>query len=521
MASVADGSRGAEGLAVGRDRGTALVEARGICKRFGDVQANSGVDLALRAGEIHAILGENGAGKSVLAKTLYGIHTPDAGTVLVDGAEVCIDTPARARELGIGLLFQEFRLVPALSVLQNVALALPGSGVRLRRAEVAARIAAASRRYGMTLDPSARVRDLSVGQRQQVEIIKLLLSGARIMLMDEPTSVLAPQEVDALGSSLRELRDEGYAIALITHRLADVRALADRVTVLRGGVVRATFDDVDATADEALIDAVIGRELPVPRARRAPPDTRRLALRAGEIEVDDDRGRPVLRGVSLTVAAGEVVGVAGISGSGQRELAEAVLGLRRIRAGAIEILGHDIVAGGARSALEAGAVGISEDPLETDVVPGFTIAKHLALSRLDAPRRGMGYDWQALERQVARLPEASALALAAGSRAVTELSGGNVQRTMLVRALAGDPRLIVAEYPTRGLDIATAVVAQELLLERAARGAGVLLISEELDELFLLSDRIVVLHAGRVVACLAPAATTRQAVGSLMLGNAV
>jgi general nucleoside transport system ATP-binding protein len=515
-----DEERGADPSVPARPERPIVLEARSLSKRFGEVQANDRVDLALRAGEVHAILGENGAGKSVLAKTLYGIHTPDEGTILVDGREAHIDSPATARELGIGLVFQDFRLVGALTVLQNVALALPGRGLTLRRKDVAKQIESVGERYGIRVHPWRRIRTLSMGERQQVEIIKLRLSGARIMLLDEPTSLLAPQEVDALGSVLRELRDEGLAIALITHRLADVRAMADRVTVLRGGVVTAEGED-KATTDAQLIEAVVGRRLPQVRRRKLEIDGGRpAALKATEIDVEGERGRLALRGVSFTVARGEIVGVAGVSGSGQRELAEAALGLRKISTGRLEVLGHDITRGGPARVLEAGAAGISEGPFDTDVVPGLSVTKFMALSRLEVPKRGLGYDWKAFEREVAQLPEASALRLAAGNRQVTTLSGGNLQRLVVVRALAGEPGLVVAAYPTRGLDLATAVATQQLILTRAEAGAGILLMSEDLDELFLLSDRILVLHAGHVVASLAPDATTPHEVGSLMLGRA-
>jgi general nucleoside transport system ATP-binding protein len=497
------------------------VETRGLSKRFGAIQANDGIDLTLRSGEIHAILGENGAGKSVLAKTLYGVIVPDEGTILREGQEIAIDSPAKARTAGIGLVFQDFRLIAALSVLENILLSLPTHGMRLRRRAVTAQVGAAAERHGLKIRPGARIRDLSMGERQQVEILKLLLSGARVMILDEPTSLLAPQEVEALGRVLRQLRDEGLAIALITHKLVDVRTLCDRVTVLRGGVVQLCGVDPAGLDDAKLVEAVVGRHLPQVRTRpRQPSPNETPALNAVEMDVEGERGRLALSGVSLTVARGEIVGVAGVSGSGQRELADVALGLRRIRAGALTVLGHDLSDAKPAKVMAAGAAGVSEDPLATDVVRGLTVTEHMALSRLEVRRKGLSYDWRALERQIDELPEAHILKIAEGARQLSTLSGGNVQRVMLCRAFARDPGFLVAAYPTRGLDLANVMAAQDVLIRHARRGAGVLLMSEDLDELFLLSDRIVVLHAGRVVASVDPDATERRDVGSLMLGLA-
>ena len=497
----------------------ALLDVRGLTKRFGEITALFDVDLVVLAGEVHAVVGENGAGKSTLLKLVYGVYEPDEGRVRVGGVALRSATPAAAREHGIGMVFQDLRLVPALTVAENIALAMP-DGLLLDRRGLVKRITAASDEHGLAVDPRAVVRHLSIGERQRVEILKVLMTGARLVILDEPTSVLAPQEVESLFGVVRHLRDRGLGVVIVTHKLAEVRAIADRMTVLRGGRVVLSGATPGEHSDEELVTAMVGRHVPgLSAARPAVPDAPPVLELRG-VRVQADRGHEALRGIDLQVRPGEVLGVAGVAGSGQKELAEVALGLRAPTHGTVHVAG---VTGGRPSAaavLGAGTAAVPEDPVADSVIGRMTVLEHMALDGGPVPRRGAGVDWETVRRRSLELDSRVGLQMSPLHRRLADLSGGNIQRVLLTRELGREVELVVASYPSRGLDIANTRRTQENVLGQRARGAAVLLVSEDIDELLALSDRVLVLHEGEVAGVVDAAATDRMEIGRLMVGGA-
>jgi simple sugar transport system ATP-binding protein len=495
--------------------------ARHITKRFpGGVIANEAVDLDVAPGEIHALLGENGAGKSTLSNCFTGLYRPDEGTLALHGEPVEFHSPRDAIEAGIGMVHQHFRLVEAFTVAENVVL---GEHGRIRRAAAEARVAELGERYGLDVDPAARVWQLSVGQQQRVEIIKALSREAKLLILDEPTAVLTPQEAESLFEVLRRMAAEGRSVIFISHKLDEVRAVADRVTVLRAGRSEGTHE-VAGTSSRELARLMVGRDVelgtaPVERAEGPGAD---VVLRIDGVRADGDRGEVALDGVSLTVRAGEVVGVCGVSGNGQRELAEVIAGMRARTAGTVEIAGTELDGADPRRAQEAGLAHVPEDRLHTGLSPSLSIEDNLALTAHRRPplSRGPFLRRARIRSRAVDLIERYDIRAPGPTTPTRVLSGGNVQKVLLARELSSDPKVLVAASPTRGLDVGAIEAVRTLLAGAADRGVGILLLSEDLDEILSLSDRVAVIYEGAILAVVDRADADVEELGLLMGGDA-
>ena len=495
------------------------VELSGITKRFPGVVANDNVNLRVAEGEIHAVVGENGAGKSTLMKILYGMQSPDEGRMLVGGTEVDFSSPSEAIEHGIGMVHQHFMLADNLTVLENVVLgAEPRRRGLIDRKAARRDLDALGASYGLDLHPDDLVETLEVGERQRVEIIKVLYRGARVLILDEPTAVLVPQEVEELFRNLRELKARGHTIIFIDHKLEEVLAIADTITVLRHGRTVANVDPADVTAHE-LAELMVGSELPTPSTEPRVADDH-VTLSVRDLSVMDESDRPALDHVALDVHRGEIVGVAGVEGNGQGDLIEAILGLRQTSGGQVLLDGEDIGSWPVRRRREAGIGYVPEDRHRSGLLLDAPLWENAMLGHQTMPpyARGPFLNRSGARSATTRIVDDFDVRTPGIDTSARALSGGNQQKLVIGREMAASPRLLVAAHPTRGIDVGAQAAVWENLRAARREGLAVLLVSADLEELIGLADRLVVMLRGRVVAELDPATTTPRILGGYMTG---
>ncbi|MBA3552251.1 MAG: ABC transporter ATP-binding protein [Actinobacteria bacterium] len=497
------------------------LQLKGVTKRFPGLVANDSVDLTVAEGEIHALLGENGAGKTTLMNIVYGLYRADGGEILLDGSPVHFGSPRHAIGAGLGMVHQHFMLVPVFTVTENVMLGIESTrrfGF-LDRREAAQRVREISQRYGLEVPPDAVVEELPVGVQQRVEILKALYREAQILILDEPTAVLTPQETEDLFEVMRSLQEAGKSIIFITHKLKEVLAIADRITVMsRGRVVGTTTPG--ETSEEELAAMMVGRAVRL-RVDKAPADTRGPVLEVLDVVVLDDRGQVAVDGVSLTVQAGEIVCVAGVQGNGQTELVEAVTGLRPIASGSIRLLGRDVTGASPRGFLRAGVGHVPEDRQRDGLVLDFSIADNLVLNTHgSAPfARWIVRDDEAIRAAAQERVAAFDIRTLSVEQPVATLSGGNQQKVIIGREFSRPIRLLVASQPTRGLDVGSIEYIHERLVEKRDQGAAVLIVSVELDEVLALADRIAVMYRGKILNILPADTAEPERIGLLMAGS--
>ena len=496
-----------------------VLELRGITKRYPGVVANDHVDFDLRRGEVHALLGENGAGKSTLMNILYGLTKPDEGEILIDGRRVTFASAKDAIAHGIGMVHQHFMLIPVMTVAENVVLAAePRNGLLLDYETAQRRVAELSARYGLAVDPEAKVEKITVGQQQRVEILKALYRDAEILILDEPTAVLTPQEAEELFGIVRELTSQGTSVIFITHKLNEVLEIADRITVVRRGKTVDTVPSEGAT-EAGLARLMVGRDVLLDVAKQ-PSQPGETLLEVEGLEVVDDRGIEKVAGVSFVVRAGEIVGIAGVDGNGQTELIDAIAGLRRPRSGTVRIGGRELRHHTAREALDAGIGHIPEDRQRRGLVLEFSLAENIALhDYCDPPASSHGwlYPGRLVERAAGLIEEFDVRGGGPLTKA-SSLSGGNQQKLVAAREIARDPKVLIAAQPTRGVDVGAIEYLHRRLVEERDRGRAILLVSLELDEVLSLADRVLVMFEGRIVAEHGAAASAAD-VGLEMLGG--
>ena len=494
------------------------LELQGMTKRFGPVTANDNISLVVKPGEIHSLLGENGAGKSTLMNLLYGLYRPDEGRILLDDEEVSFSGPGEAMAAGIGMVHQHFMLVPVFSVAENVVLGHePTSGPGVLDLDTArARVLEISARFGFDIDPDALIEDLPVGTQQRVEIVKALARDAKVLILDEPTAVLTPQETDELMDIMRQLAKEGTSIVFITHKLREVKAVADVVTVIRGGKVIDSVSPDTSLGDLATL--MVGRDVEL-TVSKAEPKVGQAILQVRNLVVVDDRQQRVIDDVSLDVHAGEVLCIAGVEGNGQTALAETLLGLRPVHSGSITLSGIDITHSGVKEVLEAGVGYVPEDRKKDGLVGDFTVEENFMLDGSFSPpfAKGVSIDFDARAQRSKQLIEEFDVRTPSTTTMVKKLSGGNQQKVVVARELSRDLKLFVAAQPTRGVDVGSIEFIHESIISTRDSGIPVMIISTELDEVYGLADRIAVMYRGKVVGVVPPT-LSREDMGQMMAG---
>lgn len=503
--------------------GKPLISLRGICKAFPGVVANDHIDLDVYGGEVHALLGENGAGKSVLMKILYGFYNADQGEIMMNGQPVNIRSPHDARQMKIGMVFQSLNLIPVFSVWENIALFLPDLDLVVNAGNIEQRIRDISQKYSLKVNPRDLISQISIGEQQKVEILKLLLSDARVMILDEPTNVLAPHEVKAFFEVLDCLRKDGFAIILITHKMNDVLEFADRISVLRVGRLAGTMLRAEAT-EEKLIGLMFNKEMSGLKIKsgNARSGAEEPVLELQSINTMAIGASTSLKNINLKVHPGEIVGVAGVSGNGQKELCDVILGIQSSTAGKKLLYGKNQTNRSVGAMRSNKTAFIPENPMTMATAPFMTVLENMALTRAKRYARhgGLTMDWQAVKSDFEKSTKKLGLTVPLYKLART-LSGGNLQRMIIIREMADDPQLIIASYFTRGLDVQSTIAARQALLQAREGGAAILLVSEDLDELFATSDRMVVLFGGEIVGEFPPEDTDIYEIGHLMTGTEV
>ena len=495
-----------------------VVSMRGIIKRFPGVLANDRVDFELRKGEVHALLGENGAGKSTLMNVLAGLYRPDAGTITVQNELVNFSSPRDAILAGIGMVHQHFMLVPSQSVTENVLLGLNEPRFRMQLSLYNRKIAELAKQYGLHVDPAAKIWQLTVGEQQRVEILKMLYRGAEVLIMDEPTAVLAPSEIDELFKTLRSMTAQGKSIVFISHKLHEVMEIADRVTVLQKGKVTSAGIPASGVTRADLARLMVGREV-IFRIEKKQVEPGEVVLSVNGLKADNDKGLPALRGVNLNVRKCEIVGMAGVAGNGQSELAEALAGLRKVLDGTVIVNQKDVTNKPVKFGIRHGVSLIPADRTLVGTAPNLSVTDNVIMKNYDHAPIGQGWMVNAIEagKYASGLKEAYDIMVPTVNTSVRLLSGGNLQKVILAREISSDPKLMIAVQPTRGLDVGAIESVQRLLLAQRENGAAILLISEELEELLSLSDRIYVIYEGEIMGEVADGDIDK--IGQMMTGS--